>query len=218
MQTAASAHSGGIVTAGPASLNGRFGPGGGPGGPGGQFRGGGQFPGGPPPQGQGFPGAGNGFPGLAPGGATPGALGQGGNGPGGFQPGAGAAGGRGGMGGLLNAGTPSAALRAALTANADKYTWVLATVGANNAAGYQLAVQKPVMAIGGFNGSDDAPSLEQFQQWVKQGRVHYFLGGGGFGGQAGGSRVASAIASWVSANFTAKTVGGVTLYDLTAAK
>jgi hypothetical protein len=122
------------------------------------------------------------------------------------------------MGGLLNASTPSAEVQAALNANADKYTWVLATIGSNNAAGYQLALQKPVMAIGGFNGSDDAPSLEQFQQWVAQGRIHYFLGGGGFGGQAGGSRVSSAITTWVSATFTAKTVGGVTLYDLTEAK
>ena len=46
----------------------------------------------------------------------------------------------------------------------------------------------PVMAIGGFNGSDPSPTLAQFQQYVADGKVHYFIGGGGFGGlQNGGS-------------------------------
>ena len=36
------------------------------------------------------------------------------------------------------------------------------------------------------------------------------------GGQQGGSQSASAIASWVQSTFTSTTVGGVTLYDLTA--
>ena len=60
----------------------------------------------------------------------------------------------GGPSGLLDASTPSAALVTALQTDAGSYTWVLATVGANNAAGYQLATGDAVMAIGGFNGSD----------------------------------------------------------------
>ncbi len=73
------------------------------------------------------------------------------------------------------------------------------------------------MALGGFNGSDPSPTLAQFQEYVAQGTVHYFLaGGGGFGGQNGGSSDSSEIASWVAANFTATTVDGVTVYDLTA--
>jgi len=71
------------------------------------------------------------------------------------------------------------------------------------------------MAIGGFNGSDDAPSLAQFQQWVAEGRIHYFLGGQGFQAN-GGSTVPREIAAWVAANYTATTVGGTTVYDLTA--
>ena len=47
------------------------------------------------------------------------------------------------LGGLLDASTPSAALKAALLANASKYTWVAATVGSNNAAGLQLATGRP---------------------------------------------------------------------------
>ena len=74
------------------------------------------------------------------------------------------------------------------------------------------------MAIGGFNGSDPSPTLEQFQAWVAEGQVHYFIGGGNFRGQNGGSGAASEIASWVQQNYAAATVGGVTVYDLTAAK
>jgi hypothetical protein len=101
---------------------------------------------------------------------------------------------------------------------------VAATVGANEAAGYQLATDDPVMAIGGFNGTDPTPTLAQFQQHVRDGDVHWFIsgrrfGGGGFGGGGfggGGSSTSSAISSWVSANFTSETVGGVTVYDLTS--
>jgi 4-amino-4-deoxy-L-arabinose transferase-like glycosyltransferase len=107
----------------------------------------------------------------------------------------------------------------ALETNADSYTWVAAAVGANSAAGVQIATGKPVMALGGFNGSDPSPTLAQFQQYVAQGKVHYFLasgGRGGFGGQNGGSSTTSQITAWVEANYTATTIGGVTVYDLTA--
>jgi hypothetical protein len=81
----------------------------------------------------------------------------------------------------------------------------------------QLATGDPVMAIGGFNGSDPAPSLEQFQRYVAAGRIHYFLGGGRMGGRSmGGGDSAQQISAWVAANFTATSVGGATVYDLTA--
>jgi hypothetical protein len=90
-------------------------------------------------------------------------------------------------------------------------------VGSNNASGYQLATGEPVMAIGGFNGSDPSPTLASFEALVAAGKVHYFIGGGtGFGGQQGGSSSSQAIATWVAENFTAQTVGGATVYDLTA--
>jgi hypothetical protein len=74
------------------------------------------------------------------------------------------------------------------------------------------------MAIGGFNGSDPAPTLAEFQALVAAGQIHYFISGGqGFGGgQMGGAQSASEIADWVAASFTATTVDSVTLYDLTA--
>jgi 4-amino-4-deoxy-L-arabinose transferase-like glycosyltransferase len=96
---------------------------------------------------------------------------------------------------------------------------VAAAVGSNTASGYQLATGDPVMAIGGFNGTDPAPTLAQFQRYVAEGKIHYYIGGGGFWGGGFGSSdssTSSEIASWVSSNFTAETVDGVTVYDLTA--
>lgn len=139
--------------------------------------------------------------------------------------------GRGGMGGLLNAGTPDAELTALLKSGASAYTWVAAAVGSNNAAGYQLAAGRPVMAVGGFNGTDPAPTLERFKQYVAEKKIHYFIGGGmgggrggtgggtgtTTGGDTGGSDEAAQIAAWVQDTFTGTTVGGTTVYDLDTA-
>ncbi|RZU75156.1 dolichyl-phosphate-mannose-protein mannosyltransferase [Micromonospora kangleipakensis] len=219
LETASTPHTGSIPTAGP-FVQGAFGPG----------RGG--FQGGRLPGGMELPGGGQ-FPGF-PGGGQNGATGQDGqlpafpgggqNGqlpslPGGAQgqlPGGdGRAQRGGGMGGLLDAREPSAELKSLLAADADAYTWVAATIGSNNASGYQLATQRPVMAIGGFNGSDPSPTLAQFQRYVADGKIHYFIGGGGFRAN-GGSSASQEIASWVAESFTAKTVDGVTVYDLTS--
>jgi 4-amino-4-deoxy-L-arabinose transferase-like glycosyltransferase len=121
------------------------------------------------------------------------------------------------MGGLLDAATPSSQLVSLLKQNSGAYTWAAAAVGSNNAAGYQLATGLPVMAIGGFNGSDPSPTLAQFQQYVRDGRIHYFIGGAGMRAN-GGSKAAQDVANWVAQNFTAKTVGGTTVYDLSTGK
>ncbi|MBD3784661.1 MAG: glycosyl transferase, partial [Micrococcales bacterium] len=194
--TLATGHSGSIVTAGPST----GGPGGGPGGGGGT------------PPGGGFGG------GTAPGGTTNpnGSTGPGGTVQGGTAQGQGTTRGPGGgMNGLLDATTPDAAVVQALQADADSFTWVAAAVGSQNAAGLQLATELPVMAIGGFNGSDPSPTLAEFQQDVADGRIHYFLSGGGFRGQQGGSDVADQINTWVSEHYTPVTIGGQTFYDLT---
>jgi hypothetical protein len=68
------------------------------------------------------------------------------------------------------------------------------------------------MAIGGFNGTDPTPTLAQFERYVAQGRIHYFIGSGGFGGGSGAS---TQIAGWVEQHFSSTRVDGVTVYDLT---
>ena len=193
--TVTTPHTGSIVTAGPNT-----------GGPGGMGRGG--VPGGGMPRG--------GFPGGAPDGLAGGM--PGGMPPGGFPGGSGQTGGRAGangMGGLLNASTPSAEVVAALRAEASSYRWAAATVGSQNAAGLQLGSGEPVMPIGGFNGSDPSPTLDEFKGYVASGDIHYFMGGGGFRGQNGGGNSGNEISSWVQANFTQVSIGGTTMYDLT---
>jgi 4-amino-4-deoxy-L-arabinose transferase-like glycosyltransferase len=178
-----------------------------PGGPGAAFAGGGRFGGGR----GGFGGPPGGFGGSRL------RAGAGRIGGGGFGGGGGAA------GGLLNGSTPGKQLTAALSADASHYSWIAATTGSNTASGYQLATGDPVMAIGGFNGTDPTPSLAQFEQYVAEGRIHYYISGGGFGGGGfgagqgdSGASDASKISSWVTSHFTAESVDGVTLYNLTA--
>ena len=215
VQTVGSAHNGSIVTAGP-TVNGFFGGfrpaaagGRGPGNRGG-------LPGGTAPGGQNRPG-------LPPGVGTGQVAGQGG-GAAGASGGLGALGGSslgrgfagfGGIGRLLEGSEPSTQVTDLLMEDADSYTWVAAAVGSNAAAGYQLATGRSVMPIGGFNGSDPSPTLEEFQQLVAAGKIHWFIAGGTFGPQMGGSDEARAITSWVESTYASQTVDYVTMYDLT---
>jgi 4-amino-4-deoxy-L-arabinose transferase-like glycosyltransferase len=195
--------------------------------------------------------------GLFPGGAAGGGAEFGAAGRGEFP---GIAGGRGGgrFGGIGGNTTVSSALTSLLKTGASHYTWAAATDGADSAASMELATGGvPVMAIGGFRGTDPAPSLARFEQLVSSHQIHYYVGGGagggfarpggfgdfgggggfggaggagggagGTGGGAGGTggvrggpggatTDAARISAWVEAHFTAKTVGGMTVYDLT---
>ncbi len=149
--------------------------------------------------------AGFGSPGGAPG-AMPRGTGTGGMPRGG-------AGGFGAGGGLGGNTTVSSALTRLLEQDAGRYTWVAATEGSEGAAPLELATGDPVMAIGGFNGTDPWPTLAVFKELVAKHEIHYFVGQGSqsFGGGSG----SSAIAAWVAAHFTKQTVGGQTVYDLT---
>jgi len=219
---------------------------------------------------------------------TSGAFGLGRGGfPGGFRRGGRALGGFGGNTSV------SSALTKLLEAGASRYQWAAATDGSDSAASMELATGgTPVMAIGGFRGTDPAPSLAEFKKLVAAHKIHYYVAGaargfvglfgggagaggrfgdlgdvggrgagadgrygdfggreagadgrygdfggrgagadgrygevgghgpdgspggaGGFGG--GASTDAAQISAWVEAHFTAKTVGGMTVYNLT---
>ncbi|MFF4061374.1 ArnT family glycosyltransferase [Streptomyces sp. NPDC001668] len=222
LSTLQEGHTGSIVTAGPAGAS-MMGGGGGPGG-GGGGRGG--FGGGMPGrQGQQQNGNGTtqgGGTGGFPGGGMPGQNQQNGNG--GTQGQQGGPGGRtgdgggmgGGVGGLLNGASVTSEAKKLLETDASEYTWAAAAIGAQNAASYQLSTGDPVMAIGGFNGTDPSPTLAQFKKYVEDGKIHYFIAGGSGGGRGGSSSgTSSQITSWVEANFKKVTVGSATFYDLT---
>jgi hypothetical protein len=227
LNAVATSHTGALPTAGPAVTafggpggagarggfpgGGRFGRGGG--GHGGFGRGG--FGGGGAP-GQGSAGTGTGFGGAA---GSPGGR----SGTGGFPSGSrgrfhggfggGRHGGGGGGGGLGGNTQVSSALTALLKDGAAGYRWTAATVSSDSAAPLQLASGEPVMSIGGFNGTDPAPTLAQFKTYVADHDIHYFVGANSdsFGG---GSGAAAQITAWVEAHFRAETVGGETVYNL----
>jgi 4-amino-4-deoxy-L-arabinose transferase-like glycosyltransferase len=208
LSTVRQVHEGALPTAGPAGAatgSTGFGPRGGSFGAGNFRAGNGGFGGGAFPRGA-FPGGG--FGGFAPGSTGGGTSTF-------VPPNIGSARGRGGLGGLLNGSSPSAQVTALLKQSRG-FRWTAAAIGANNAAGYQLASGQAVMAIGGFNGTDPAPTLSQFQAYVRAGDVHYFIADGGSGGPGSGSDSSASITQWVEQHFTAKTVDGTTLYDLTS--
>jgi 4-amino-4-deoxy-L-arabinose transferase-like glycosyltransferase len=138
-------------------------------------------------------------PGTMSGPARQGAFGHGGpGGPGGF----------GGPGGSRDD-----------TALADLVTgvdnrWAAAGIGSMTVSSLELKTGASVMAIGGFTGSDPSPTVAQFQQFVSDGQVRYFIASdrGGPPGHRGGT--ASEISGWVEQNFAKLDVGGTTVYDL----
>jgi 4-amino-4-deoxy-L-arabinose transferase-like glycosyltransferase len=238
LDTIGTSHTGALPTAGPAVTSAFGGPGGGgfggagagvPGGRGrsgtgrsGTGRSGAGRPGTgftPPGSGTGSSGSGSGVPGGgtfgrpaggsaggAPTGSRPGGSGQAGLGGGGGAPV--------GAGGLGGSTTVSSALARLLEEDAGRYTWAAATVSSDSAAPLQLATGDPIMSIGGFNGTDPAPALAQFERYVAEHKIHYFVGtnADSFGG---GSGDAAAITKWVASHFRSQTVGGEKVYNLT---
>ena len=70
-------------------------------------------------------------------------------------------------------------LAAFLQKNRGDAKFLVMTASAMEAAPIVVVTGEPVMAIGGFNGGDNALSLEQFKKLVAAGVVRYVLIGGG---------------------------------------
>ena len=149
--------------------------------------------------------------------------GFGGN-PGG-APGAGD-GGRAGNGGGFGGGNPvgdggqatSTALIDYLVANRGNAEWIVAVNGSGSAGQIELATGLPVMAMGGFTGSDPWPSLEKLQEYIASGQLRFVVVGGGLGGGIGGfGGNSSSVENWVASNCTAVTSVSSSLYDCSGA-
>ena len=154
------------------------------------------------PTGGGLPGFGGSFPGSG----------------GGFPGGGTAAAGRVGAGGADDA------LLAYLVENRGTSTWLVAVSGSGSAASIQLATGQPVLTMGGFNGSDAAPTGEQLAALVRAGRLRYVLAGtdpgGGFGGRQGPGGGGTSALAWASASCSivdSGSTGRATLFDCAAA-
>ncbi|HXX62048.1 MAG TPA: glycosyltransferase family 39 protein [Candidatus Sulfotelmatobacter sp.] len=207
LDTMSTAYSGGDPSAGPAVTATTDGAPGGGGGaqPGGQFGGqpGGSLPGG------------GGQAGGPPAGGLGGATGPVGAGP---------ADGVGGGSGLGGGAAADTTLVDYLVAHKGSATWIVAVDSSMNAGSIELASGEPVMAMGGFNGGDPAPTLAQFKALVASGQLRFLLvegNGGGNGGPGGTSDSSiSAIETWAASVGTVVDTGstaGGTLYDLAAA-
>ncbi|HEU5030393.1 MAG TPA: glycosyltransferase family 39 protein [Spirillospora sp.] len=149
-------------------------------------------------------------------------------------------GGMGGMGRGFGHGAPTGALTAApsggraggpggevgselvsyLEKNQGDATWLVAVSSAQNASSIILRTGRPVIAMGGFTGSDPAMTVAKLQQYVQEGKLKYVLLGGGGGGPGGGS-ANSAVTAWIKQHGTVVTAseyggtsGSGTLYKL----
>ena len=144
---------------------------------------------------------------------TPPSGGQGGTPPSG--PGAAPAGMVGGGGGG-GGGAADATLDAYLLANRGSATWIVAVDSANTAAPIELATGAPVMAMGGFTGSDPAPTLDQLKAYVASGELRFIAADTA---SAGGS-IPGARAAWIGSACTAVTIDGSTtgIYDCQGAE
>ncbi|MDL4821783.1 glycosyltransferase family 39 protein [Actinomadura opuntiae] len=196
VSAASTASNGNNPQAGPST--GFGGPGGMRGGPGGSkgFPGGGQLPGAAPgaaPGGQ-LPG---GFPGGAP---RQNSGGQNSDGQAPWTRGdrtQRSGGGRGGFGGGPG-GETSTQMISYLEKNQGSATWLVAVSSAQSASSIILSTGRPVIAMGGFTGSDPAMTVAKLQQYVKDGKLRYILLGGGMGPGGGDA----SVTAWVQKNGT----------------
>jgi 4-amino-4-deoxy-L-arabinose transferase-like glycosyltransferase len=130
-----------------------------------------------------------------------------------------AVGGSAGFGGGPGASSVDSSLLSYLVSHRGTATWIVAVQSSNEAASIELATGLPVMGMGGFTGSDPAPTLEQLTAYVASGQLRYIIVGGS-GGGPGGSSSRSEIDAWVASVGTAVDYGGssgTTLYDLSGA-
>jgi 4-amino-4-deoxy-L-arabinose transferase-like glycosyltransferase len=108
-------------------------------------------------------------------------------------------------------------LVAYLVANRGDATWIAAAGSSDQAGVLQLASGEPVMAMGGFMGSDPAPSLLQLKGLVASGQLRYVIVDGRGGGFSRGGSVSGERDAWVTQSCAPVDVSGTTVYDCAGA-
>jgi hypothetical protein len=122
----------------------------------------------------------------------------------------------------------SKTLLAYLKAHQGTAKYLVAAVGSSTAGELALQSGRNVVNMGGFMGSDPAPSLSKLKSLVSSGQLRYVLlssnggqGGPGGGGPSGSSTATQARDAWIKAHgvvvkLTDSSTGS-TLYDLSGA-
>lgn len=130
-----------------------------------------------------------------------------------------------------------------LEAHQDGAAYLVAAVGSSTAGPIALQSDRNVIDMGGFMGSDPAPSLAKLESFIASGQLHYVLlssmrQGGGPGGAGGGARggpgrstsaassaAVSARDAWIVSHGTvvhvpeeSSSAGGLTLYYFARSK
>lgn len=109
---------------------------------------------------------------------------------------------------------PSPAVVDLLRKDTDAQNWAAATYSAQNAALYQIDSGRPVIPLGGWLGTDPAPTLEQFQRLVSEDQIGYFIWQQDLLDRGELSSETLSITEWVRSHFRKQVVDGVHLYDL----
>ena len=106
-----------------------------------------------------------------------------------------------GGGGLGGSGSVDTPLIKYLEAHKGSAKYLVAMVSSNEADSIILQTNQPVMALGGFSGSDPILTTAQLAALVKSGTVRFFLINGSGGGGPGGGQ--SALITWITQHGTA---------------
>src|SRR5712692_5466082 len=105
-----------------------------------------------------------------------------------------------GLGGS-NTNNADTALIKYLEAHKGSAKYLVAVLSSNEADSIILETNQPVMALGGFSGSDPILTTSQLAALVKNGTVRYFLLNSSDGGGPGGGQ--SALITWITQQTTA---------------
>ena len=130
--------------------------------------------------------------------------------------------------GLGGSSTTDTALIRYLQAHRGSAKYLVAVVSSNEADSIILETNQPVMALGGFSGSDPILTTTQFAALVKSGAVRFFLLNGSGGAGPGGSGQSTLItwikqhstvvssSQWQSSSTSSTSSGAEQLYEITS--
>ncbi|NMB77525.1 MAG: hypothetical protein GYA23_00330 [Methanomicrobiales archaeon] len=76
--------------------------------------------------------------------------------------------------------------------------WIVAVASSHEAANLILSTGEPVMALGGFSGSDQILDATSLATLINDGEIRYFYGSGGMDNRGGGSN--TDVMAWVSSH------------------
>ena len=110
---------------------------------------------------------------------------------------------------------PSRSLLERLRQSPSSETWAAAVVGSETAANYQLSLGRAVLPLGGFDGTDPFPTLEQFKVFVMEGRIGSVVIQGLPPLTVEGRGESARIVEWVRQRFVAEDIDGAQYFQLT---